>query len=80
MLLKLILILIVVAVVYRFLGGNIPFIDRKKKSQKEDHEFGKIEATSECARCSTYMTEEDAIIYHKKAYCSNECLQQALKK
>ena len=78
MLLKLLIFVIVAAVIYRFLGGKIPLIDKKekrKKTKKEEHEFGQIETTSECAKCGTYMTEEDAIIYQKKAYCSDECLK-----
>jgi hypothetical protein len=78
MLLKLLIFAIVAGVVYRFLGGKIPLIDKNenpKKRKKGEHEFGQIEATSECAKCGTYMTEEDAIIYQKKAYCSDECLR-----
>ncbi|MCH9739852.1 MAG: hypothetical protein K0U38_03290 [Epsilonproteobacteria bacterium] len=78
MLLKFIIFAVVAAVIYRFLGGKLPFID-KKKSTKEEHEFGQIDATSECANCGTYMTEEDALIYHRKAYCSNECLEKSKK-
>ena len=76
MLLKLIIFAIVSAVIYRFVGGKLPFIDREKKTD-EKHEFGQIETTSECAYCHTYMTEDDAIIYQKKAYCSNECLEKS---
>jgi hypothetical protein len=75
-LLKLIIFAVIGAVIYRFVGGRIPFIDRKRTTD-EKHEFGKIETTSECAYCHTYMTEEDAIIYQKKAYCSKECLNKA---
>ena len=79
MILKLIIFAIIAGFVYRFLGGKIPLIDRedrpKKKKSKDEHDFGAIETTSECAKCGTYMTEEDAIIYQKKAYCSQECLQ-----
>jgi len=77
MLLKLILFAVVAAVIYRFVGGKLPFID--KPSSKEEHDFGKIETTSECANCGVYMTEADAIIYQRRAYCSNECLEQAKK-
>ena len=76
MLLKLIIFAIVAATIYRFVGGRIPLID-KKKSSDEKHDFGKIEATSSCAMCGTYMTEDDAIIYHRKAYCSSECLEKS---
>ena len=76
MLLKFIIFAIVAGVLYRFLGGRLPFIDREKP-KKEEHEFGKIEATAECSYCSTYITEDDAIIHQKKTYCSNECLEKA---
>jgi len=75
-LLKLIIFAIVATIIYRFLGGRVPLIDKKKRGD-EKHEFGKIETTSECANCHTYMTEDDAIIYQKKAYCSQECLKKA---
>jgi uncharacterized protein len=75
-LLKLIIFAVIGIVIYRFLGGRVPFIDRRKSSD-EKHEFGQIETTSECAYCNTYMTEEDAIIYRKRAYCSNECLEKS---
>ncbi|SFV57012.1 hypothetical protein MNB_SV-12-196 [hydrothermal vent metagenome] len=75
MLLKLIIFAVIATIIYRFLGGRVPFIDRKKTSN-EKHEFGQIETTSECANCGTYMTEEDAIIYQRKAYCSKECLEK----
>ena len=74
MILKLIIFAVVAGFIYRFVGGKIPFIDKTKKSE---HEFGEIEATSECAACGTYMTEDDALIYHKKAYCSNECVEKS---
>ena len=76
--LKLIIFAVIGAVIYRFLGGKLPLIDREKPSS-EKHEFGKIETTSECAVCKTFMTEEDALIYQKKAYCSNECLEKSKK-
>lgn len=76
MILKLIIFLVVAGSVYRFFGGKIPFIDKKPLS-KEEHDFGEIETTSECATCGTYMTEEDALIYHRKAYCSTECVEKA---
>ena len=75
MLLKLLIFAVVAAVIYRFVGGKLPFIDKKPSSDKNEHEFGKIEATSECANCGVYMTEDDAIIYQKKAYCSDKCLK-----
>ncbi|HIC78193.1 MAG TPA: hypothetical protein EYP02_03320 [Sulfurovum sp.] len=78
MILKLIIFAVVAAFIYRFLGGKIPLIDKKnrpKKKKKDEHDFGQIETTSECAKCGTYMTEEDAIIYQKKAYCSDQCLK-----
>ena len=78
MILKLIILAVIVGFIYRFLGGKIPFID-KPTSKKSEHEFGELEATSECATCGTYMTEEDALIYHRKSYCSTECVEKAKK-
>jgi hypothetical protein len=76
MILKLIIFAVVAGFIYRLVGGKIPFID-KPASKKPEHEFGELEATSECATCGTYMTEDDALIYQRKAYCSTECVEKA---
>ena len=78
MILKLIIFALVAGFIYRLVGGKIPFID-KPISKKSEHGFGDLEATSECATCGTYMTEEDALIYHRKSYCSTECVEKAKK-
>ncbi|MBD3792911.1 MAG: hypothetical protein IE889_01955 [Campylobacterales bacterium] len=78
MLLKLLIALIVIVVIYRWFGGRISFIDRKELSDAEQ-DFGQIQATSACANCGTYITEDDAIIYQRKAYCSQSCLNAAKK-
>jgi hypothetical protein len=75
--LKILFVAIVLFVIYRLVGGKIPFLDKSEKKGDEEHEFGQIEATSSCATCGTYMTEDDALIYQKKAYCSHECLEKA---
>jgi len=78
---KLIIFGIIGAMIYRFFGGKLPIIDKKIKSSKDlDEDFTKVEPTSKCANCGTYMTEEDAIIYQKKSYCSKECLEEAQKR
>jgi|AAUQ01.1.fsa_nt_gi hypothetical protein len=82
MILRLILIAIVAIFIYRLFGGGFPTISRRKPKggKDEEHNFGKVQVTSECAECGTYMTEDDAIIYHKRAYCSSECLQKAQRR
>ncbi len=75
--LKVLIFIIVAVAVYRIFGGKVPFLDREVKSKEEGNEFGEIEATSACASCGTYMTEEDALIYQKNFYCSNSCLEKA---
>jgi len=82
MILRLIIFAFIGAVIYRFLGGKLPFIDRTKpsKDNSSDDDFTKVAPTSQCAMCGTYMTEEDAIIYQKKSYCSKECLDKAQKR
>ena len=68
---------------YKFFGGKErveSFINKDKKSDSDEVEkdFGvQIEGTSKCASCGVYMTEDDALIYHRKAYCSNECVEQS---
>jgi hypothetical protein len=80
MILKLIIFAIVAGSIYRFFGGKIPLIDKPlRPKKKEEHDFGEIEATSACASCGMYVTEDDALIYHKKSYCSNACLEQSKK-
>jgi hypothetical protein len=85
MLFKLIIFIIIVVMIYRFFGGKIPLIDRDKnifgnRKSNNDNDFTNIAPTSKCDICGTYMTENDAIIYQKKSYCSNECLEKAQKK
>ena len=79
MIFKLILFAIIGVVIYRFLGGKIPLIDRERKIDSSSDDFTKVAPTAQCEMCGTYMTEDDAIIYHKKSYCSNECLEKAQK-
>ncbi len=82
MIFRLIIFAIIGIVIYRFLGGKIPLLDRRENIKTKDSEsdFTQVSPTSECAECGTYMTEDDAIIYHKKSYCSNECLEKAQKR
>ena len=79
--LRLLILLIAGVALYRFFGGKVPFLDKEfsdKNEKKEDEsDFGKIEATSSCAICGTYVTEEDALIHKKITYCSTECLEKA---
>jgi len=78
MILKVIFLVIAGLFLFRLFGGKIPFIDKSEAPKKdEEHDFDKIEATSACATCGTYITEDDALIYQKKSYCSNECLEKS---
>ena len=75
--LRVLLFIIIAVMIYRFFGGRVPILDKEEKdSQKEQEEIEKIESTSACAVCGTYVTEDDALIYQKKAYCSSECLER----
>ncbi len=78
---KLLIFAIAGVALYRLFGGKVPFLDSdsSKKSEEvkeDDFDFGKIEATSSCAVCGTYVTEEDALIHKKITYCSTECLEK----
>jgi len=78
MILKVIFLVIAGLFLFRLFGGKLPFIDKAEAPKKEEeHDFDKIEATSACATCGTYITEDDALIYQKKSYCSNECLEKS---
>jgi len=82
MILKLIIFIVAIGAIYRFFGGKIPLIDREEKKPKDEVEKdfrGQIEGTSKCASCGIYMTEDDALIYHRKAYCSNNCVEDSKK-
>jgi len=80
MLFKLIILIVIGVMVYRFFGGKVPILDKIKPTKNNDEDFTQIKPTSKCAECGTYMTEDDAIIYQKKAYCSKECLEKAQKR
>lgn len=76
--LKIFIFAVAAVAIYRFFGGKVPFLDREDAPKKEgEHDFEQIEATSECASCGTYMTEDDALIFQKKAYCSSKCLEKS---
>jgi len=80
MLLRVVIFVVGAVALYRIFGGKVPFLDKdygETKAKEEEHDFGKIEATSSCATCGVYMTEDDALIFKKKAYCSTECLEKA---
>jgi len=78
MILKVIFLVIAGLFLFRLFGGKVPFIDKSEAPKKdEEHDFDKIEATSACATCGTYITEDDALIYQKKSYCSTECLEKS---
>ena len=58
MILKVIFLVIAGLFLFRLFGGKIPFIDKSEAPKKdEEHDFDKIEATSACATCGTYITE-----------------------
>jgi len=77
MILKVIFLVIVGLFLFRLFGGKVPFIDKSEVAKEDEHNFEKIEVTSACATCGTYITEDDALIYQKKSYCSTECLEKA---
>ena len=79
--LKLLIFIIAGVAVYRFFGGKVPFLDRNsdKKDKDKDYDFEQIEATSACSTCGMYITEDDALIFQKKSYCSNNCLEKSKK-
>jgi hypothetical protein len=62
---------------YKFFGGkeSLDAILNKDEPKEDSSSNGQIEGTSQCASCGVYMTEDDALIYHRKAYCSNECVE-----
>ena len=75
--LKILIFVIGAVAIYRMVGGRVPFLDREENAKDEGHEFEKAETTSPCAMCGTYITEDDALIYQKKVYCSSDCLEKS---
>jgi len=78
---KLLIFAIAGVALYRFFGGKVPFLDsdslkKNEKIKENESDFGQIKATYSCAVCGTYVTEEDALIYKRKTYCSTECLEK----
>jgi hypothetical protein len=73
MIFKVIIFITIALIIYRLLGGKVPIPNNLKKEQ--DNDFTKISPTVRCANCGTYITEDDAITYQKKSYCSDECLK-----
>ena len=75
MILKLIVFGLLGLVAYKFITGRLPSLTTKKKSQLEQDEQEKIEDDTlmECAKCGTFVTYKESIIYKGKVYCSKEC-------
>jgi uncharacterized protein len=65
MLLKLLLLAAVIGAVYYF------FIKKKPQIPKE------TETMVECQKCSTFVSNKEAIIKDGKYYCSKECADAA---
>ena len=71
MILKLLIFAIVAVMVYKFFGGQLPGLGKKKPHVQEDLDEDTL---VECETCGTYVTIKECIIIHKKYYCSQECI------
>ena len=77
MILKVLIFVALGIMIYRFLGGKVPFLDSNtqddtntKKSKEDAHEL------SECVICGTYTVLKDGIMHHGKFYCSTKCVSK----
>jgi uncharacterized protein len=61
---------VIAVAIYRAFGGKVPILDSEKKSEDKPES----DTLVECETCGTYVTLKDAIVVHKKYYCSKECL------
>jgi uncharacterized protein len=57
--------------IYKFFGGQLPGLGRKKPNLHEDLDEDTL---VECETCGTFVTIKESIIIHKKYYCSQECI------
>lgn len=69
MLLKIILVLVVIYVVYKFFIKKKPLEKKSDKNEKQPNDL------VECAKCGVYCELNEAILSNGKYYCSNECLK-----
>jgi len=69
MILKLIIFAIAGVMIYKFLGGKLPTINKSSEAKKLDED-----TLVECEKCGTYVTVKESIVMHGKFYCSKECL------
>jgi formamidopyrimidine-DNA glycosylase len=74
MFLKIILVIVILFILYRLLGGKVslPSFKGDKKSQKSQKRELEANTLVECNRCGIYITKQEAIKKRDKFYCS-EC-------
>jgi len=64
---------VIVIVYYVFFRGKKTVADKSSKTEKRD-DTQKIEETMvECAKCSTFVSQKEAVIKEGSYYCSKEC-------
>jgi len=72
MIFKLLVFAIVVFIVYTlFFKTNRGTVEQPKKKRKDKKIDG--DTMVECAKCSVFVSEKEAIIKDGKFYCSREC-------
>ncbi|MDO7253661.1 PP0621 family protein [Helicobacter cappadocius] len=65
---RLVIILVIIALIVWF------FFYRKPSVQKKQTKKPAEEIMLECCKCGTYISSQEAIISHKKCFCSKKCL------
>ncbi|NPA27437.1 MAG: hypothetical protein GXN91_00075 [Epsilonproteobacteria bacterium] len=78
MVLKIIFLIIIIYLLYRFFGGKIEVPKFKKKENiSEVDEVKELEENTlvECNKCGVYITQKEAIFKNKEYYCS-DCIKE----
>ena len=73
MILKIIIFAVVALLIYKFLGGKLPTLDRRSSEEKKLDE----DTLVECETCHTFVTLKESILVNGKYYCSQECVNKA---
>ena len=73
MIFKLLIFAVIIFIVYTlFFKNSRGNVQDKTKTRKRDNK-NDSDTMVECAKCSVFVSEKDAIIKDGKFYCSKEC-------
>lgn len=73
MILKIIIFAVVALLIYKFMGGKLPTLNKRTSEEKKLDE----DTLVECETCHTFVTLKESILVNGKYYCSQECADKA---